>query len=68
MPLLETIERLARDKRETRERQERDQRETRERKARDGAMVDGLTQTNKIAEESYRVAQRARKSQKERRY
>ena len=38
MPLLETRERIERDKRETRERQERDKRETR-----DEAMADGLT-------------------------
>ena len=47
MPLLETSERLARDKKETRERLERD-----------GAMADGLTQTNEIACKSLREQER----------
>ena len=57
MPLLETRERIERDQGETRE---RDQRKTENRlerhqqETRDGAMADGLSQTNKIASESQR--------------
>ena len=49
MPLLETSNRLDREQRETRETREKNQQE-----ARDGAMADGLIQTNKIARESQR--------------
>ena len=66
----EIRERLERDQREIRERLERDQRETRETRERlernqkdkrDGAMADGLTQTNKIVRERARGV--ARESQ-----
>ena len=49
MPLLETSNRLDREQRETRETREKNQQE-----ARDGAVADGLIQTNKIARESQR--------------
>ena len=55
MPFLETIERLERYKRDTREILEKDERETREKpdidwiETRQGAMANGLTQTNKLA-------------------
>ena len=70
MPFLENSGKQKRDKRETRERQVRDQRDkrgTRERPERDGAMADGLTQTNKIDQDQEPVPRNVRKQNLKRR-
>ena len=53
MPFLETREILERDQRERLER-ETGEKDQRERQARDGAMADGLTQTDEIDSKSQR--------------